>query len=78
MKYYEELGRTHYRMAGEHRLAQRYHLEAVLKTLAERFQATRRALNDISERLFFIGDPNYSLHHLFGSDKAEPSPPPTT
>ncbi len=78
LKYYEELGRTHYRMAGEHRLAQRYHLEAVLKTLAERFQATRRALNDISDRLFFIGDPNYFLHHLFGADKSEPSAPPTT
>ena len=73
LKYYEELGRTHYRIAGEHRLAQRYHLEAVLKTLAERFQTTRRALNDIADRLFFIGDPDYSLHTLFGPDKSEPS-----
>ena len=29
----------------------------VLETLAERFQATRLALNDISDRLFSLGDP---------------------
>jgi len=51
IKYYEQLGRTHYRIAGEHRLAQRYHLEGILKTLAERFQATRRALNDMADRV---------------------------
>jgi hypothetical protein len=61
IRYYEELGRTHYRLAGEHRLARRYHLEGVLQTLSERFQTTRRALNDITDRLFFLGDPDYSL-----------------
>jgi hypothetical protein len=70
LKYYEQLGRTHYRIAGEHRLAQRYHMEAVLKTLSERFQTTRRALNDISDRLFSIGDPDYPVHNLFGPDKS--------
>jgi hypothetical protein len=69
LKYYEELGRTHYRVAGEHQLARRYQLERILQTLSERFQETRRALNDISERLFSIGDPDYSLHTLFGSGK---------
>jgi hypothetical protein len=69
LRYYEELGRAQYRMAGEHQLARRYHLEAILHTLAERFQATRRALNDIAERLFSLGDPDYSLHSLFGSGK---------
>jgi hypothetical protein len=76
LRYYEELGRTQYRMAGEHRLARRYHLENILQTLAERFQATRRALNDIAERLFSIGDPDYSLHSLFASDKGGLSAPP--
>jgi hypothetical protein len=69
IKYYEHLGQTHYRMAGEHRLAQRYHMETVLKTLSERFQTTRRALNDMSDRLFSIGDPDYPLNALFSPDK---------
>jgi hypothetical protein len=72
LKYYEELGRTHYRMAGEHRLAQRYHVESVLMTLSERFQTTRRALNDISDRLFSLGDADYQLINLFAPDKNPP------
>jgi hypothetical protein len=73
LKYYEALGRTHYRMASDHRLAQRYAIDKVLNTLAERFQTTRRALNDISERLFSIGDPNYAhaLDHIFGGGKKQ-------
>ena len=76
LRYYEELGRAQYRIAGEHQLARRYHLEGILQTLAERFQATRRALNDIAERLFSLGDPDYSLHSLFAPDKDGLSTPP--
>lgn len=65
LRYFEELGRTHYRLAGEHRLAQRYQLESVLLTLAERFQTTRRALNDMSERLLFLGDAEPPIQNLF-------------
>lgn len=61
LKYYEGLGRTQYRVASDHPLAQRYELARVLGTLADRFGATRLALNDIAERLFSIGDANYSL-----------------
>jgi len=64
LKYYEGLGRTHYRMASDHRLAQRYEVADIFNTLAERFKATRLALNDIAERLFSIGDANYSLEAL--------------
>ncbi len=67
LSYYEDLGRTHYRIAGEHRLAQRYQMEGILKTLAERFQATRRALNDMTDRLFSIGDPDYLILPLLNS-----------
>ena len=67
LRYFEEIGRVQYRIAGEHRLAQRYHLDGVLRTLAERFKATRCALNDMADRLFSIGDPNYPLHKLLGS-----------
>jgi len=76
LKYYEELGRVHYRIAGEHRLAQRYHMEGILKTLSERFPATRRALNDMTDRLFSIGDPNYPLQALFGPEKGGSFAPP--
>jgi hypothetical protein len=69
LKYYEQLGQTHYRLAGEHRLAQRYRMEGILRTLAERFQTTRRALNDMADRLLAIGDPDYPLHVVFGGDK---------
>jgi hypothetical protein len=58
LKYYEGLGRTQYRVASDHRLAQRYEVSEILSTLAERFEATRLALNDIADRYFFIGDPN--------------------
>jgi hypothetical protein len=57
LKYYEGLGRTQYRVASDHRLAQRYEVAKILDTLAERFETTRRALNDIAERYFSIGDP---------------------
>src|SRR2546421_1333192 len=58
LKYYEGLGRANYRMASDHHLARRYAVEKILNTLADRFETTRMALNDISERLFSIGDTN--------------------
>jgi hypothetical protein len=70
LRYYEGLGRTQYRMASDHRLAQRYEVANIFNTLAERFEATRLALNDISERLFSLGDPDYSLETLLGWKKA--------
>jgi hypothetical protein len=63
LKYYEGLGRTHFRMASDHRLAQKYEVAKIYNTLADRFQATRLALNDIADRLFSIGE-NYSLDAL--------------
>lgn len=56
LRYYESLGRSQYRAASDHRLAQRYQLTDILGTLSERFQTTRRALNDVSDRLFSLGD----------------------
>ena len=70
LRYYEGLGRTQYRMASDHRLAQRYEVANMFNTLSERFKATRMALNDISERLFSLGDPDYSLETLLGTKKA--------
>ena len=69
LKYYEAIGRTQYRVASDHRLAQRYALAEVLSTLAERFQTTRLALNDLADRLFSLGDTNYTLAALLSTGK---------
>jgi hypothetical protein len=58
LRYYEGLGRTHYRVASDHRLAERYEVSQIFSILAERFETTRLALNDIADRYFFLGDPN--------------------
>ena len=71
LRYYEGLGRTQYRMASDHRLAQRYEVANIFNTLADRFEATRMALNDISERLFSLGDPDYSLDALLNVKKLD-------
>jgi len=71
LKYYETIGRTQYPVASDHRLAQRYAIAEVLSTLADRFETTRLALNDISERLFSLGDPDYSLEALLNAAKGE-------
>jgi hypothetical protein len=71
LKYYEGLGRANYRMASDHRLARRLALEKVLNTLAERFETSRLALNDISDRLFSISEPNYSLESLLATFKKD-------
>jgi hypothetical protein len=64
LKYYESLGRTHYRAASDHRLAHRYDVAGIFDTLSERFETTRLALNDIADRFFSIGDSNSALEGL--------------
>ncbi len=64
LRYYETLGQTNFRVASDHRLADRYALGPIFATLAERFQETRLALNDVSQRLFSLGDTDYSLEAL--------------
>jgi hypothetical protein len=64
LRYYEALGRTNFRVASDHRLADRYALAPIFTTLADRFQDARLALNDVSQRLFSLGDTNYSLEAL--------------
>jgi hypothetical protein len=62
--YYEALGRSNFRLASDHRLADRYALAPIFSVLADRFQETRLALNDAAQRLFFLGDSEYSLDAL--------------
>ncbi len=61
LSYYEDLGRAQYRMASDHRLARRLELTQIFSTLSERFETSRLALNDIAERLFSLGDPQYRI-----------------
>ena len=77
LRYYEDLGRTHYRVASDHQLAQKYELATVFNTLAERFQTTRLALNDLAERFLSIGDPDYSLDALLSPPRSDLLPPAT-
>jgi hypothetical protein len=56
LRYYEDLGRASFRVARDHRLARQYELAGIYDILSERFQTTRRALNDMSDRLLTLGD----------------------
>jgi hypothetical protein len=56
LRYYQELGRANYRAASNHRLAAKYELADVFDTLSQRFEPTRIALNDLSERVFSLND----------------------
>ena len=60
LTYYEGVGRMNFRAAGDHRLARKYDLDGIFNTLAERFHETRRALNDLRERLVTLAEPDYS------------------
>jgi hypothetical protein len=64
LKYYEALGRTHYRAASDHRLAQRYELAPIFNFLSQRFETTRLALNDMTDRLISLGDHNSAVDSL--------------
>lgn len=75
VKYYDALGRAHFRAASDHRLAQRYDVAEIFSTLSDRFETARRALNDIADRLFSISDADYSLENLLGQSKHSPSEP---
>jgi hypothetical protein len=64
LKYYQELGRTNFRVASDHLLAQKYELAPIFYTLYEKFEAARLALNDLAERIFTLTDNDRSLDVL--------------
>lgn len=55
LDYYDALGRRGYAMASDHALADRFQLEGLLHTVAERYPTLREALNALSERIHFPG-----------------------
>jgi len=70
LKYYVALGRTHFRVASDHRLAQRYAVANIFNTLSDRFETARRALNDISDRLFALSGADYALDRLLQKENS--------
>lgn len=56
LAYYEGMGRSSFKAASDHRLAGRYDLDRVLADLSENFGEVRRALNDLAERVVWIGE----------------------
>ncbi|MDB6131486.1 MAG: hypothetical protein JWM04_2593 [Verrucomicrobiales bacterium] len=65
LRYYQDMGRMNYRVASHHRLARKFELGSVLETLSEKFEPTRCALNDLSERILFLNDPQVSGWQAF-------------
>jgi hypothetical protein len=58
--YYESLGSSNFRVASDHRLAHRFDLSAVFTLLSEHFHDIRLALNDMTDRLLFLGDKDFA------------------
>ena len=56
LEYYERVGQTSYRVAGNHNLAEQYELGPVFHSLSDRFHSARLALNDLSDRLVSLED----------------------
>jgi hypothetical protein len=73
MSYYEGMGSASFRVASDHRLAARYELGPIFAQLSERFRDTRLALNDISDRIFSLGDADHALDLLLKTTFANPN-----
>ena len=73
LKYYEQLGRTNFRVARDHRLAHRYDLANIFDVLSEQFEPARRALNDLADRIFTFTDCQASIHALLQPQQGESS-----
>jgi hypothetical protein len=56
IEFYESVGVSSYLAASDHPLARRYAMAPVYQALSESFHTTRVALNDLSDRLLFVGD----------------------
>jgi hypothetical protein len=60
ISYYEDLGARGFGAASDHALADRYGLDGIFRTAAERFPTIREALNRVSDRVLFpnlVGGP---------------------
>ncbi len=73
LRYYEELGRANFRVASDHRLARKYDLDQIFGILSERFQATRKALNDLGDRLIHLNEPEAPAVNAFLNTTIKPN-----
>src|SRR5207253_10202748 len=66
LPYYDEVGRQGYRLASEHRLAERFGVASIYRSAAERFPALRVAFNRLSDGVFFrnVSTPEKILRNL--------------
>jgi hypothetical protein len=67
LRYYEAIGRANFKIASDHHLADRYELAPIYARLADQFQEARLALNEMSERLVSIGEPDSGLEAMLRS-----------
>jgi hypothetical protein len=58
LSFYEDLGRSNFLAAAEHREAKRFDLQQIYRELAEGFREARLALNDLAERLLHFDSPS--------------------
>jgi hypothetical protein len=58
LSFYEELGRSSFRAAAEHREARRFDLHRIYGELSEGFREARLALNDLATRLLHLESPS--------------------
>ncbi len=63
-QYYEEIGSAYFKMAEQHSLARKFDLVSIYHCLGEDFHTTRLALNEISEKVFFM-ETNRAVIDLF-------------
>jgi hypothetical protein len=66
--YYERLGQHGYQLASDHELADRFGMEPILRSAADRFSQVRQALNRLSDRCLFPNrcSPDRVLRELEG------------
>lgn len=57
LNYYESIGSAQFQAASSHNLAQTYQLDRIYATLSNSFSSVRSALNEMKERLVFLGNP---------------------
>src|SRR2546422_4730907 len=66
LPHYDELGRQGYRLASEHRLAERFGVASIYPPPPPRLPALRQAFNRLDDPVFFPGSaaPDKKLPHL--------------
>jgi len=56
LSFYEDMGRSNYRVAAGHQVARTASLTRVYEQLADQFRGVRCALNRLSDTLLHLGD----------------------